>query len=210
MVTTTSPEVQEQVREIIFLLMKRPITEEIALKVEAIEGFDHLEIVDGEWVGFEKDEYMAGEEHGSIETIIIHALADWALKHKTGRVYSGDTDFVLDGTPDDIRKSRKPDAAFVKSNRVKRTKGYVYQSPDLAVEIISPTERPGAIREKLNEYLKYGVQQVWQVFPDNRQIVVNFPDGSAKTYGMGDTIFGGDLLPDFELAVATVFEGWDN
>lgn len=210
MVTTISPEVQEQVREIVFLLMKRPITEEIAVQVEAIEGFEHLEIVDGEWVGFEKDEYMAGEEDGSIETIIIHALADWALKHKTGRVYSGDTDFVLDGKPDDIRKSRKPDVAFVKSSRVKASKGYVYLAPDLAVEIISPTERPGAIREKLNEYLEYGVKQVWQVFPDNRQIVVNFPDGSANTYGMDDTIFGGDLLPDFELAVATVFEGWDN
>lgn len=210
MVTTVSPEVQEQVREIVFLLMQRPITEEIAVQVEAIEGFEHLEIDNGEWVGFEKDEYMAGEEHGSIETIIIHALADWALKNKTGRVYSGDTDFVLDGTPDDIRKTRRPDVAFVKSNRVKRSKGYVYMAPDLAVEIISPTDRPSAIRDKLNEYLHYGVKQVWQVFPDNQQIVVNFPDGSAKTYGMGDTIFGGDLLPGFELTVAMVFEGWDN
>lgn len=206
MVTTISPEVQEQVREIVFLLMKRPITEEVAKQVEAIAGFEHLEIANGEWVGFEKDEYMAGEEHGWIETIIIHALADWALKHKTGRVYSGDTDFVLDGKPDDIRRSRKPDVAFVKSSRVKSSKGYVYMAPDLAVEIISPTERPAAIREKLNEYLEHGVKQVWQVFPDNRQIVVNFPDGSAKTYGIGDTISGGDLLPGFELTVATVFE----
>ncbi len=206
MVTTISLEAQEQVREIVFLLMKRPITEEIAMQVEAIEGFEHLEIVDGEWVGFEKDEYMAGEEHGWIETIIIHSLADWALKHKAGRVYSGDTDFVLDGSPNAIRKSRKPDVAFVKSSRIKPSKGYVYMAPDLAVEIISPTERPGAIRDKLNEYLEYGVKQVWQVFPDNQQIVVNFPDGSAKTYGIGDTISGGDLLPGFELTVATVFE----
>jgi Uma2 family endonuclease len=209
-VTTISREVQEQVREIVFLLMKRPITEEIAMQVEAIEGFEHLEIVNGEWVGFEKDEYMAGEEHGWIETTIIHALADWALKNKAGRVYSGDTDFVLDGTSDDIRKSRKPDVAFVKNSRVKPSKGYVYLAPDLVVEIISPTERPGAIREKLNEYLEYGVKQVWQVFPDNQQIVVNYPDGSARTYGIGDTISGGELLPGFELAVATVFEGWDN
>jgi Uma2 family endonuclease len=206
MVVAISPEVQERVREIVFLLMQRPITEEIAMQVEAIAGFEHLEIVNGEWVGFEKDEYMAGEEHGWIESIIIHALTDWVLKNKTGRVYSGDTDFVLDGKPNDIRKSRKPDVAFVRESRLKSSKGYLYLAPDLAVEIISPTERPGAIRDKLSEYLEYGVKQVWQVFPDNHQVVVNLSDGSAKTYNIGDTIPGGDLLPGFALEVAKIFE----
>ncbi|MAS34659.1 MAG: hypothetical protein CL610_11675 [Anaerolineaceae bacterium] len=206
MITPVSDEIQERVREIVFLLMTRPITEEIAMRVMETPGFEHLEISGGQWIGFEKDEYMAGEEHGWIESIIIHALTDWALKHKLGRVYSGDTDFVLEGKLGDIRQSRKPDVALVRENRLQPSKGYLYLAPDLAVEIISPTARPGAIREKLSTYLAYGVKQVWQVFPDNQQIVVNLPDGSAKTYGIGDTISGSDVLPGFELAVATVFE----
>ena len=88
-----STEVQEQVREIVHLLMKRPITEEIALRVETYEGFDHLEITDGEWVGFEEGEPVGGEEHGWIEAIIIHSLMSWALQNGSGRVYPGDTVF---------------------------------------------------------------------------------------------------------------------
>lgn len=206
MVTIVPSEVQEQVREIVFLLMKRPITEEIAMQVEAITGFEHLEIADGEWVGFEKDEYMAGEEHGRLEFKLLLRIGNHVEQNNLGMVYPGDTDFVLDGEPGDIRKSRRPDIAFVIRSRFKSSKGYVYLAPDLVVEIISPTERPGAIREKLNEYLEYGVKQVWQVFPENQQIVVNFPDGTAKTYGIGDTISGGDLLPGFELDVKTIFE----
>lgn len=44
-------QLQKEVRDIVFLLMKRPITEEITTQVEAIEGFEHLEIDNGEWVG---------------------------------------------------------------------------------------------------------------------------------------------------------------
>jgi Uma2 family endonuclease len=206
MVAGLPTQIYDQVREIVFLLMQRPITEEIATQVEAIDGFEHLEILDGAWVGFDKDEFMGGEEHGWIESILIHALMEWVLARKSGRVYSGDTDFVLDGTPDDIRISRRPDVAYVSDRRLQPSKGFVYGAPDLAVEIISPSERPAAIRRKLNIYLEHGVQQVWQVYPDNRQIVVNFHDGSAKTYGLNDTMSGGDLLPGFTLNVAKVFE----
>lgn len=196
----------EEVKTFVRLLMQRPITEAIATQVEATEGFEHLEIEDGAWVGFDEDEYMGGEQHGWIETLIIHAFTAWVLANSTGRVYPGDTDFVLEGTPDDIRLKRRPDVAYVEARNVKSTRGYVYAAPDVAVEIISPTERPGNIRKKLREYLSHGVQQVWQVYPENREIVVHFPDDTSKTYRPGDTLPGGDLLPGFALDVAQVFE----
>lgn len=195
-----------EVGKIVALLMKRPITEEIAMEVEATEGFEHLEIEDGAWVGFDEDEYMAGEEHGWIEVLLINALSNWVLANRAGRLYSGDTDFVLIGTPKDIQLKRRPDIAFVSSSNVRPSKGYYYGAPDLAIEIISPTERPNKIRKKLREYVDNGVQQVWQVFPDDQEIVVNFSDGIAKTYRKGDTISGGDLLPGFSLDVAVIFE----
>ncbi len=198
-----------EVRTIVTLLMKRPITEEIAMQVEATEGFEQLEIENGVWVGFDEDEYMAGEEHGWIETLILNALSNWLLPRRAGRLYPGDTDFVLAGTPDAIILKRRPDVAFVSDKNVKSTSGYVYGAPDLAVEIISPTERPGAIRKKLREYLDHGVQQVWQVYADSQEIVVHHPNGTSKTYGMGQIIDGGDLLPGFVLEVAWVFQSED-
>lgn len=194
-----------EVKTMVTRLMQRPITEQIAMEVKSIEGFEHLEIENGEWVGFDRDEYMGGEEHGWIESLLIMHLTGWVLENKSGRVYPGDTDFVLIGTPDDIQFHRRPDVAYVRSERVVPTSGYVYVVPDLTVEIISPNEKPKAIRKKLREYLDNGVLQAWQVFPDEQEIVVNLPDGTSKTYRVGDTISGGDLLPGFSLDVATVF-----
>ena len=206
MVATVSTEVQEHVREIVFLLMKRPITEAIAMQVTEIRGFEHLEITDGQWTGFEKDEYMVGEEHGRIEFKLILRIGNHVEENDLGTLYPGDTDFVLDGEPGNVRMSRRPDIAFVHRDRVVPSKGYNYVVPDIAVGIISPSERPGAIRQKLSEYLEHGVQQVWQVYPDNQEIVVNLPDGSSKTYGIDDVIPGGDLLPGFDLKLKTIFE----
>jgi Uma2 family endonuclease len=195
-----------EVKTMVALLMQRPITEQIAMEVKATEGFEHLEIEDGEWVGFDKDEFMGGEEHGWIESLLITYLTNWVLENNTGRVYPGDTDFVLSGTPDDIQLHRRPDIAYMRNSRVVKTKGYVYAVPDLTIEVVSPTEKPTAIRRKLREYLSNGVQQAWQVFPDDQEIVVNFPDGTAKTYGVGDTISGGSLLPGFSVDVTKVFQ----
>lgn len=195
-----------EVGKIVSLLMKRPITEDVALEVEATEGFEHLEIEDGTWVGFDEEEYMGGEEHGWTETLILNALSNWVLATRTGRIYPGDTNFVLEGTSQEIIVKRRPDIAFVRSEKVNPSKGYVYGAPDLAIEIVSPTERPAAIRKKLREYLDHGVEQVWQVYIDSQEIIIHYPEGTSKTYGVGQVISGLDLLPGFTLELAWVFQ----
>lgn len=205
MVSVSADEIRAQVRDIVFLLMKRPITEEIAMQVLETPGFEHLEIIDGDWAGFDEDEYVSGEQHGWIEALLVHAFTTWVLQEHAGRVYPGDTVFVLAGSPDDIQLRRRPDVAFVRNANVQPTTGFIYRSPDLAVEIISPTEKPVEIRQKLQDYLTHGVSQVWHVYPESRQVVVNYADWTARTYSAGDTISGSDLLPGFALEVAAIF-----
>jgi Uma2 family endonuclease len=197
--------VSAQVREIVTLLMKRPITEEIASRVQAIEGYEHLEIVNGEWIGLEeRAEDMTGEQHGWIEAKILNALMNYVLQHDAGRVYPGDTDFVLDGEPGDLRLKRQPDIAFVATARVRPSQGFHYGAPDLAVEIISPSQSYVEIREKINEYLHYGSQQAWLIVPQTGQIEVYLRDGTIRVYRSGNTMTGGELLPGFALDVAAV------
>lgn len=205
MVSVGAAEIRAQVRDIVFLLMKRPITEKIAAQVLEIPGFEHLEIVAGEWTGFDKDEYVSGEQHGWIEALLVRAFTTWVLQGCAGRVYLGDTVFVLAGSPDNIQLRRRPDAAFVSRANVKPTKGFIYDSPDLVVEIVSPTDKPLEVRHKLCDYLACGVSQVWHVCPESQQIVVNYSDWTARTYQIGDVIVGGDLLPGFMLPVAAIF-----
>jgi Uma2 family endonuclease len=198
-------QLQHEVHEVVRLLMRRPITEALAMQIEAIEGFEHLEIEDGNWVGFDEDETIGSEQHGWIESLLVTQFTNWVLAHKTGRIYPGDTVFVLSGTPDDIKVKCRPDIAYVADANVKSSKGYIFGTPQIAIEVISPTERRNQMQKKLREYLKCGVLQVWQVFPDLREIIVHLPDGSSKTYGIDDAIDGGDLLPGFRLVVKSLF-----
>lgn len=197
----------QDVKTIVALLMQRPITETIALEVGTLEDFQHLEIVNGEWQGLNgQAEDMTGEEHGRIEALLIILIGSYVLKNKLGMVYPGDTDFVLDGRPGDIRLKRQPDVSFVAKGRAQSTSGYYYLSPDLAIEIVSPSQDRPEMLAKTSEYLRFGSKQVWLVFPAQKQIEVHFPDRPAETYNLDDTVPGGNLIPGFTLNVAEVFE----
>ena len=201
-----SNEVENKAVEIVKLLMKRPITEEIAMQVDTYDRFKLLEITDGEWVGFDEDEYMTGEEHGWRESILIAFLTIWALENHTGRIYSGDTSFVLDGSVGNVKVRRKPDVAFVQTTRIQPTQGYYFGCPDLAIEITSPTDSASDIQAKIDEFFHFGTQQVWQVYPNRKQIVIHLPNGTSKKHGVNDIIDGGELLAGFKLDLSKVFE----
>jgi Uma2 family endonuclease len=188
------------------LLAIRPITEAVAAEVKSTPGYEHLEILNGEWIGFERDEMTTGEEHGWIEALLIILLGGYVLTQHLGRLYPGNVTFVLDGTPDDIRVQREPDVAFVAATHVTPTSGFIYRAPDLAIEIISPSQSYTEMTDKIDEYFQFGTQQVWLVPPSRKQIEVHYPDQKPRKYKVGETISGGDLLPGFTVNVAAVFD----
>ncbi|MEO0563819.1 MAG: Uma2 family endonuclease, partial [Chloroflexota bacterium] len=158
-----------------------PITEAEMLEVLSQERYRHLEIVDGQWVG-EAEPPMTGEEHGAIAADLQAVMHMYAKQNKLGKVYPADVIFVLSGENAAVRVVRKPDIAFVKSEHVKtenRDKPY-YRAPDLAIEIVSPSESAAETREKLNDYLTYGTRQVWVIYPKTQQVEVYLVDGTSK------------------------------
>jgi Uma2 family endonuclease len=138
--------------------------------------------------------------------LILLKVGGHVLENSLGRVYPGDVTFVLDGTPDDIRVQREPDVAFVSRKNVKPTKGYIYRAPDLAIEIVSPSQSYSEMTEKIDLYFRYGTKQVWLVLPDKKQIEVHFPDRKPEKYIVGQSVPGGEMLPGFSLEVSGLFE----
>jgi len=78
--------------------------------------------------------------------------------------------------------------------------------PDLAVEVVSPSNRPGEIAKKVREYLAVGTLLVWVVYPERRTVVMHRP-GQAGTITLGDadTIENLPELPGFRCPVADFF-----
>lgn len=78
------------------------------------------------------------------------------------------------------------------------------QAPDLAVEVISPSDTPRDITEKVVNYLA-AKTVVWIVYSEKQQVTVCKPGKLTKTFSSGDVIDGSDILPDFKLAVSDIF-----
>ena len=103
-----------------------------------------------------------------------------------------------------------PDVGFVSKARLAQLPrdGFIPIPPDLAVEIVSPSDlrnRRERIDSKIERYLEAGVL-TWYVYPDRQEVDVYVPGQPIRTLGMEDTLDGGDVLPGFTLPVRDVFD----
>ena len=103
---------------------------------------------------------------------------------------------------------RGPDLAVVRKTRTEdlHRAGFLRGAPDLAVEIVSPSNKAGEIQGKVAEYLAAGALLVWVVYPQTRTVAVHEPGGSARFFTGSERLGGGDLLPELDLRVSELFE----
>lgn len=106
----------------------------------------------------------------------------------------------------DRQVARLPDFAFVRWEHLKADSWNSphHGPPDLAVEILSPDDRPGDVTEKIVFYLMSGVALVWLIDPDARTVRVFTPAGGSRLLCEEDTLDGGDVLPGFATAVHAI------
>lgn len=143
--------------------------------------------------------------HAQIQARFIELLAGFARTHALGPVL-GDAGFLLTHDPDTVRG---PDVSFVRRNRWDAVddKGRFFPgAPDLAVEILSPSNRPAEIQGKIVDYIGAGARLVWIVDPTERSIHVHAPHVAPRRLGADDRLDGADVLPGFSIRVATLFE----
>jgi Uma2 family endonuclease len=104
---------------------------------------------------------------------------------------------------------RAPDIGFVASGRFedgKVPKGYTSVIPDLAVEVLSPEDRPRLVLDKIGEFLEAGVRLVWVIDPDGRRATLYRSISDVRTIGAEDELDGEDVLPGFRCRLAEVLE----
>ena len=97
--------------------------------------------------------------------------------------------------------------AFVRADRVPPggVKGYFQGAPDLAVEVVSPSDRPDEVAAKVQEWLQAGCSMVWVVQPDSRTVAVHRRGHEVTALKGPDALVGGDVLPEFSMPVTTIF-----
>ena len=145
----------------------------------------------------------AGGEHGRIAGKLTCALGNHVMARQLGTFYAAETGFVLSRDPDTVRA---PDVAFTRAERAAPpVRGFVPGAPDLAVEVLSPDDRPGYVREKVAEWLEAGTRAVWVVDPREQTVTVHEPQRTPLVLGETESVSGGDVLPGFDFALRDIF-----
>ena len=178
---------------------KRPITADELLTMPD-DGMRH-ELVDGELLVHPPP----GVQHGDIQSTVASLLKPYVKAHKLGGVFT-EAGFVLKRDPDVVRA---PDVSFVVAARIPGSGlpvGYFDGAPDLAVEVISPSDTLYEVEDKVAQYLAAGTRLAWVINPRRRTVAVHAPGAPVHVLGEDDTVDAGDVVPGFRCAVRDFME----
>ncbi|MEO0409545.1 MAG: Uma2 family endonuclease [Cyanobacteria bacterium P01_A01_bin.135] len=162
------------------------------------------ELVNGEPV----DMGNSGMAHGYIACLLVALLTTFVKQNRLGAVCDSSTAFTLANG-----NKRSPDVSFVSRDRLKGLKrpprGFFEGSPDLAVEILSPSNTVEEIHDKIVEYFENGTRLVWVIHPDERYVLVYHSPEPDRLMRSQDVLDGEVVVPGFSMPVAELFEEWE-
>ena len=178
------------------MVATRPLTV-TEFATEAREG--HWELIDGEPVEMtpssNESSWIAGE--------VFFAIRTYLAAHPIGRAFPADSGFVLFPDRDTVRA---PDVAFVRLERLPAlSRTFVAVAPDLAVEVLSPSDRLADALSKAAMYLQAGVPMVWLIDPIRRSAMVFRPDTNPVIIDAHGVLTGEEILPGFTLPLTVLF-----
>ncbi len=164
---------------------------------------DRYEIVDGELVMSN-----CGTEHGYIAVILSSALHSFIRSQKLGIVTDSSTSFSLKSG-----NKRAPDISFIAKKRLvglrKVPKKLWQGAPDLAIEILSPTNTVEEIHEKIVEYFENGAKLIWIINPQDESVLTYRSPQPDRLLKSGDNLDGEDVVSGFSFPVGELFAELD-
>ena len=109
-----------------------------------------------------------------------------------------------------IGRKRRPDLAFVSYDRWPRdllpARGDGWEVvPNLAIEVVSPSNTFDDVFEKLGEYFQVGVERVWAVFPNYKQVYVYTSPSDVNILTTRDALTDEALFPGLRISLGELF-----
>lgn len=157
------------------------------------------------WEGELREVGGAGGRASNLAGVILALIFPFDWAGGLGMLTGADGTYIVARDPDTVLVT---DVAFVRRDRLpdgRIPERYVSMPPDLAVEVISPSDRPRDIEAKMALYRRAGVPLMWWVRSDERTVTV-FRDGrEIGRFGEGEELDGGEVLPGFRLTAAEIF-----
>jgi Uma2 family endonuclease len=145
-----------------------------------------------------------GARHGKVDGNVVSILVPFVRRQRLGDVFSGGTSYILERRPDTVRG---PDISFVSRDRLPQDRlpdSYLEQAPDLAIEILSPSNRPGQLRQRMTDLFRGGCREVWVLDPTRETVTIHRPE-AMETVLEANSELESPLLPGFRVRVTEFF-----
>jgi Uma2 family endonuclease len=102
----------------------------------------------------------------------------------------------------------QPDISVLSTGRFENPgpDGYCHGGPELAIEVVSPSETARDLNRKIDLLLAAGTLAVWVIYPDEQEVRVFLPDGTSFARGTDAILTIPALFGLLEIPVASLFE----
>ena len=169
------------------------------------ETMERFEIIDGEVIMVASPTLY----HQIVLGNIYRPVFQFVYDGKLGLVVLAPMDVIVQRDP---LRVRQPDILFVSNERAGILRERIYGGPDLAVEILSSSNRGGYLQGKLADYARIDVRECWLVCWIARTVEVLRLEGGewrrAYIRGSGD-VLESVVLPGLDLDIADIFQDID-
>jgi Uma2 family endonuclease len=165
---------------------------------------ERYEIIDGVRVVMPP---MSAQSNG-LAALLAYYLTHHGLAGNVGLAYPE----MLFKLPLPVDRNRRPDVAFVPFSRWPKTRPFPTTNtwdvlPDLAVEVVSPSDLAEDDREKVREYFRAGIRLVWVIYPRLQLVDVYESAKIVRVLERDEELDGGAVLPGFRLPLRDLFIG---
>jgi Uma2 family endonuclease len=161
-----------------------------------------LELVEGEIYEMPP----AGGEHGELGANLLITVGSRIRQQKLGHVTAAETGYILFTSDEGKDTVRAPVVGYISFERMpnRLPPTYIPLPPDLAIEIVSPNDKPVDIEHKVTDYLRAGIRMFVFVYPATKSVYA-FKGSEVVRLNVEDTLDFDPVLPGFSLPVREIF-----
>lgn len=185
-------------------------------KVKTTITMADLQRLDAEekWVEVEDGAIIESENVMTVLHMIIiqnlfRLLDPFVRANKLGEVYIDGVRYILAGSPENVRRARKPDFSFMRAGRIPAEfdwSGDFVGAPDFAVEVASPGQTASDLLARLAAYLKAGSEEAWLIYANSKTVYqYRRTADEPSIYRSGAAIDTSALFPGLVLMVDDLF-----